>query len=457
MSVGSFHRAHQAVYFDELAQRGLGDGWALTGIGLHRRDMRQALGPQNGLYTVLARDSDRDEARVVGIITRYLFGPEQAEDVLSLLADAATRMVTLTITANGYSAESERHWAQRRADERAEPAALASIVEGLDRRRRLGLPAFTVLSCDNLAGNGAVARSAVLALAAARNDRLATWIEANGAFPSSMVDRITPGTKPSDRELIERQFGISDRWPVVTERFSQWVIEDTFCNGRPPLEEVGVRFVTDVSPYTTMKTRLLNGTHCALGHLGSLAGHKRVSDAVADPVLAAYVERLMDDEIAPLLPAGSQDPTSYTTSLRDRLANTAISDPLSRLCRNSSTKVPAHVLSSILDSRRAGRPHPLLTLAVAGWCRHLRGEGRGVPATLDDPQGPRLRLLARAGGRDPRRLLADERTFGSLGRSPQFVEAVTRDLHELESSDPRAVIAARSAGREYGLESPRAA
>ena len=443
VSVGSFHRAHQALYFDELAQRGLADGWALTGVGLHRRKMQEALRPQDGLYTVLARDSDRDEARVVGIITRYLFAPEQAEDVLSLLADADTRLVTLTITANGYSVE--RHRRGNGAPDPGDQTALALIVEALDRRRRLGRPPFTVLSCANLSDNGALTRSAVVGLAASRSDKLAAWIEANGAFPNSMVDRITPGATAGVRELVERKFGINDRWPVVTERFSQWVIEDTFCDGRPPLDEVGAQFVSDVSPYTRMKTRLLNGTHCAIGYLGSLAGYERLGDAIADPVLGTYVERLMEDEIVPLLPAVPYDPVSYAVRVRERLANTAITDPLSRLCRNGSMKVPAHLLSSIADSRRAGRPHPLLTLAVAAWCRYLRGGCRGAPTTLEDPDGPRLRLLARAGGRDSRRLLADERTFGWLGRNPQFVHAVTRDLYELDSRDMHSVIAARSA------------
>jgi fructuronate reductase/mannitol 2-dehydrogenase len=283
----------------------------------------------------------------------------------------------------------------------------------------------------------------VLALAARRSDRLAAWIETNGAFPNSMVDRITPGTTTTERALLEREFGVSDRWPVVTERFSEWVIEDRFCDGRPALEEVGVRFVSDVSSYTKTKTRLLNGTHCALGYIGSLAGRERVSDAIADPLIGAYVERLMDQEIVPLLPRTSRNPRIYASTLRARLANNAISDPLSRLCRNGSTKVPSHLLSSISDARDAGRPHRLLTLAVAAWCRYLRGGCRGAPATLDDPDGHRLRLLARAGGDDPRRLLADERTFGKLGRCSRFVRGVERDLRALNSGDVHSVLAAR--------------
>jgi mannitol 2-dehydrogenase len=445
ISVGSFHRAHQAVYFDDLARCGLGDGWAVTGVGLRRRTMWEALGPQDGLYTVLARDSDHSEARVVGVITRYLFAPEQVGRVLAALTDAATRLVTLTITAHGYSLE---HMGAGGPIDRmsvGDPTALDLVVEALDRRRRLGRPPFTVLSCDNVPDNGAIARAATLAVAASHDDALATWIERNGAFPNSMVDRITPGTTRADQVFLAREFGIADRWPVVTEPFSEWVIEDAFCNGRPPMAEVGVQFVADVSPYTRMKTRMLNGTHCALGYLGSLAGHERVTDAVAHPAINGYVTRLMD-EIAGLLAPGPRDPVAYAASVRGRLANDAIADPLARLCRNGSAKVPAHLLSSIADARLAGKPHRLLTLAVAGWCRYLRGECRGAPATLDDPDGRRLRFLARASGGHPGGLLADERTFGELGRCPMFVDAVARDLDALDANGAHAVIVARTLG-----------
>lgn len=188
---------------------------------------------------------------------------------------------------------------------------------------------------------------------------------------------------------------------------------------------------------------------------GSLAGHEQVSDAIAHPVMAHYVERLMDSEIAPLLAQAPRDPLAYAFSVRQRLANTAISDSLSRLCRNGSTKVPAHLLSAIGDSRRSGREHPLLTLAVAGWCRYLRGGFAGAPATLADPDGQRLRALARLGGHDPRRLLSDERTFGELARCPVFAQAVARDVHALDAGDPHGVIAARLA--EDALPAARAA
>lgn len=448
ISVGSFHRSHQAMYFDELARRGLGDGWALTGVGLRRREMKEALDAQDGLYTVVERADDGDTARVVGIITRYLFAPEETDAVLDALVDPSTRLVTLTITGPGYKLDLDT--GVFAGDDAAVVADLANpsepgsavglVVEALDRRRRAGRAPFTVLSCDNIPANGAVARTAVLAFAALRDEHLASWIEEYVTFPSSMVDRITPTTTAADRARVEQTFGVRDRWPVVTEPFSQWVVEDSFCNGRPPLEEVGVEFVEDVRPYALMKTRLLNGTHSAIGYLGALAGHERTDEVMRDPVLVAYIERLMVGEIAPLLPPVETDLAAYAATLRERFANRALADPLSRLRRNGSTKVPSHLLSSIREARAVGRPHSLLTLAVAAWCRYLRG-GEGREFELDDPDGARLRALAREGGPDPRPLLADDATFGSLGHCPRFAAAVERNLRDLDARGPHAVIA----------------
>jgi fructuronate reductase/mannitol 2-dehydrogenase len=209
-----------------------------------------------------------------------------------------------------------------------------------------------------------------------------------------------------------------------------------------------------VRPYALTKTRLLNASHSALGYLGSLAGYGRIDEVMADPVFAGYIEKMMVEEIAPLLPRTEIDLSAYGTTLRRRFANPAVADRLSRLCRSGSTKVPAHLLSSVREALQAGRPHALLTLAVAGWCRYLRAvDASGRPFPLDDANGERLRALAGAAGDDPRRLLADEATFGSLGSCPAFVEAVERDLRQLEAIGSRAVIRGRITGDEHLLAS----
>jgi mannitol 2-dehydrogenase len=447
ISVGCFHRSHQAVYLDDLARRGHRD-WGLVGVGLRRSDMREALVAQDCLYTVVERGAARDRARIVGVMTRYLFAPDDPEAVIAALADPRIRLVTLTITGAAY--DPDHPDAHADAAHPAQPrTALGYLVEALDRRRRAGRAPFTVLSCDNIPGNGELTRAAVVAFAGMRDDRLASWVDERVAFPSSMVDRITPRTTPADHALVAREFGVVDRWPVVTEPFSQWIVEDAFCAGRPPLDEVGVQFVDDVRPYALMKTRLLNAGHCALGFLGSLAGHERADQAVADPVFHEYLARLMDDEVTPLLPpVPGVDLPAYKASLLERLANPKIGDRLSRLARAGSTKLPCHVLSSISEARERGLGHDLLTLAVAGWCRYVRGvDEHGAEIPVEDPRAERLRELALRGGTDPRPLLRERVVFGPLGADEAFARELESALCAIERGGVRAAVVEAVTGR----------
>jgi mannitol 2-dehydrogenase len=434
ISVGSFHRSHQAVYFDDLAQRGE-TGWGLVGVGLNRPTMRDALVPQDGLYTVVARGAGGDAARIVGVIRRYVFAPEDARSVVTALADPRTRLVTLTITGGGYRPGQDR-------------GAVRLLVDALERRRHAGLPPFTVLSCDNVPGNGGAAGAAVVGVAGERDPALAAWLEEQGAFPSSMVDRITPRTTPADRAFVAERFGIDDRSPVMTEPFSQWVVEDEFSAGRPPLDTVGVQFVRDVRPYVLTKTRLLNASHCALGHLGVLAGLRTTDQAMRDPLFGASVAAMMEREVSPLLPlVPGIDLRRYRATVRERLANPVIRDELARLCRNGSAKVPLHVGGSIADARRRGAPHALLTLAVAGWIRFLRGtDEAAAPVEVDDPFGARLGELARRGGTDPRPLLREPGLFGELAADAGFAAELEAALQALETRGVRGALADALAG-----------
>jgi fructuronate reductase/mannitol 2-dehydrogenase len=429
LSVGSFHRSHQAVYFDELARQGH-TGWGLTGVGLRRREMRDALVPQDCLYTVVERGPGGDRARVVGVIGRYLFAPDAPSAVVGALADPRTRLVTLTVTGAAYDVR-----APDVLEDLAHPgrprSALGFLVAGLDRRRRGALGPLTILSCDNMPASGDVARDAITAFARLRDEGLAQWIEEHVTFPSSMVDRITPRTTDADRERLARELGVEDRWPVMTEPYADWVIEDDFAAGRPPLEEAGVRCVADVRPYALIKTRLLNATHCALGHLGVLAGLRATDEAMADPLFAEYVARLTAEEIAPLLPrVPGLDLVAYRRSALERLSNPCVVDQLERLCRGGSLKLPRHVLPSIAARRAAGAPHALLTLAVAGFCAQVRG-----PHALDDPAADRLRALAP----DVRALVAE---LGPVGADPAFAREVEQVVAHIERDGVRAALAA---------------
>jgi fructuronate reductase/mannitol 2-dehydrogenase len=363
-------------------------------------------------------------------------------------------MVSLTITDSGYrldpctglfdADDPDIRWDVR---EPSRPRTVFGfIVEALDRRRRAGLPPFSVVSCDNMHRNGRAARTAVVGFARLRDEVLGRWIADRVAFPSSMVDRITPHTTPEEREVVAQRYGVDDRWPVITEPFSQWVIEDTFSDGRPPLDEVGVRFVPDVGRYELMKTRLLNASHCALGYLGSLAGHASLDQVMSDPVFAGYVARLMDVEVTPLLPPPDGiDLADYKRSLLQRFANPAIADGLPRLCRRGSTKLPHHLLPSLRQALEEERPHELLTLAVAGWIRYLRGsDDAGRPLPLEDALGERLRALALQGGTDPRPLLGETSVFGDLGSFPGFADELEDTLVELDRKGARATVALRS-------------
>jgi fructuronate reductase/mannitol 2-dehydrogenase len=444
IGVGGFHRAHQQLYFDQLAERGACD-WGVIGVGLHSRSLQEALAPQDLLYILVERDGGEDTARVVGTLAAYLYAPDDPEAVFAALADPRIRLVTLTVTGGGYHVDPET----LRLDADGEPVRhdlahpgapttfAAYLVEALARRRAAGTAPFTVLSCDNVPGNGRVAHAAVVGFARLRDAELAGWIDAHVAFPSSMVDRITPEPDDEAAELVRRAYGLADRGPVVTERFRQWIVENRFCNDRPPLEPLGVQFVADVAPYERMKTRLLNGSHCALAYLGQLAGHRTTAEAIADPAIHAYVERLMRDEVAPLLgEIPGIDLAAYQATLLERFANPAIQDGLPRLARRGSVKMPAYLLPSVCEAIAAGRRHELLTLAVAAWFRHLR-----CSDAVDDPRAEALRRLARDGGLDPRPLLADRSLFGALAGDDRFAARLEGALRELERGGPHAAIA----------------
>ena len=449
IGVGGFHRAHQAVYLDDLARTGEA-GWGIVGVGLRSPEIGEVLDAQDRLYLVVERGAERDAARVIGVHTAFRHAPADPEAVLAILAAESTRLVTITITGTAYAidphsgdfAPGDDEGVQHDLDEPGEPQTVFGfLVEALRRRRDAGLLPFTVLSCDNMQSNGDAARTAVVSFARLRDPELAAWIDEQVAFPSSMVDRITPTTTPEERDSLTAALGVDDRWPVVTEPFRQWVVEDRFCNERPPLDRVGVRFVEDVSPYETVKTRLLNAGHTAIAYLGYLAGHRTTDEVLADPVYREFLTRMMADEIAPLLPeVPGMDLAEYQQTLLDRLSNPRMADQLARLGRRGSSKIPNYLLPSARTAIEEGRPHQLLCLAIAGWLRYLRGAdyaGDEVPI-----EGPRMDLvpIAQEGGDDPTDLLGEEAVFHDLGQDPQFAAEVRRALETLERTGPREAI-----------------
>ncbi len=450
IGLGNFHRAHQAFYLDELAARGISMEWGVTGVSLRHRRMKACLSAQDGLYTVVQRGEDQDTARIVGSICQSYYAGEDRDAILAALTDEQTRIVTLTITGDGYCIDSRTgEFDRARGDALAEPhtlnhfsSAWAYLAEALDRRRRAGIAPFTVMSCDNVHDNGRAARSALVSFAELRNPALSRWIDRNVAFPSTMVDRITPKTGPDECDFVASAFGILDKSPVLTEPFRQWIIEDEFCHGRPPLEEVGVEFVSEVKLHKLAKTRILNGTHCAISYLAILAGYERLNEAMRDPVLAGYVRRLISDEIAPLLPAvPGLELDGYCATVIDRFSNPRITDQLSRLAARGSTKMPTYLLPSLHEAITSGRSHTLLMLAVAGWIRYLRGTdltGRVIP--IEDPESTLLTTLATIGQNNPDSLLRHHDIFGDLRSVPGLVDRLRQTVEAIDTQGVAATL-----------------
>lgn len=441
IGVGGFHRAHQAVYAEDLFHQGGDLRWGCCGLGLLPHDARiwNVLRSQDCLYTLVERGPDGDRARVVGAIVDFLFAPDDRETVIEKMASPETKIVTMTITEGGYyihagSAGFDAEHPDIRHDlaHPHEPAcSFGFLLEALERRRQRGLRPFTVMSCDNIQGNGDVSRKMLLAFAELRNPALARWMAANATFPNSMVDRITPATTDENRAMVCEQFAIADGWPVMTELFKQWVIEDHFVDGRPEWEKVGAQMTTNVLPYEKMKLRLINASHQALCYIGMLFGYEFAHQTMEDPDIRRLVELMMDREVTAVLPdVPGVDITDYKKTAIERFANPAIRDQLSRIGKYGSSGMPKFVLPTIQEQLQRGGPIRLLSFTVACWFRYLNGrDEQGREITMNDPMGLRLRKLARAGGRDPGRLLALREIFSDeLTGSPRFLKDVREIL-----------------------------
>ncbi|MEG3895169.1 MULTISPECIES: mannitol dehydrogenase family protein [unclassified Microcoleus] len=445
IGVGGFHRSHQALYLDNYFHQHPSSDWGICGVGLldydYDRRMRDALLSQDCLYTLVERSQEGDRARIIGSIARYLFAPDNRQAVIEALADPKCRIVTLTITESGYyyiegSGEFDVNHPTIQHDLQHPDQPIGTygyLTVALAQRRERGLAPFTVLSCDNLLGNGDMVRKMLTTFAQMRDRELAAWIDQNVAFPNCMVDRITPLTTPQDIKMVADQFGIDDAFPGVAEPYLQWVIEDSFCAGRPNWETVGVQMTDDVHPYEMMKIRLLNASHMLIGYLGSLAGYTYVCEVMADPLFVQAVANLMDEVTPTLQPVPGIDLEDYKKTLIERFSNPKIRDQLPRLCLSGSAKIPKFVLGSLRDKLQLGGAIDYLSLTVAAWCRYLSShDPQGQPIAIDDPLADILTQKARLGKTDPTPLLSIFEIFGDLGESPRFVETVADKLSSLD-------------------------
>ena len=451
--VGGFHRAHQAMYVDRLMEQGLGMEWGICGVGVMPSDqrMRDVMRDQDCLYTLVLKDPDGGwQPRVVGSIIDYRYAPDDPEAVVELMAAPTTRIVSMTVTEGGYNFspvteefDADNPAVQADLQPGAVPATTFGLVtEALRRRRERGLEPFTVMSCDNIPGNGHMARTVFSAFAGLRDPELGRWVRETVRFPNSMVDRITPVTTDDDRSEIAERFGVTDGWPVVCEPFTQWVLEDDFTSGRPPLEQVGVQLVDDVEPYELMKLRLLNASHQALCYFGYLAGYRLVHEVAQDRLFADFLLAYMDTEATPTLPpVPGIDLTAYKTELIARFSNDAVRDTVARLCAESSDRIPKWLLPVVRINLAAGRPVRLAAAVVASWARYAEGvDEHGEPITVVDRLSEQLTATARRQREDPLAFLGARDLFGDLVDDATFTEAYLRTLTSLHEQGARGTL-----------------
>jgi fructuronate reductase len=445
LGVGAFHRAHQAAVIEECLARGE-KGWAIAGASLRSGDTRDALAPQDNLYTMAVRSAAGEALSIIGALQESHVAPENPGALLARMAAPAIRIVSLTVTEKGYCHDpatgelNEAHpdILHDLANPDAPRSAIGFLVRALRMRRAAGLAPFTVLCCDNLPSNGRTVKRVIDRFAALVDRDFGGWVAGEVACPASMVDRIVPATTDEDRARISAALGVEDRWPVVTEPFLQWVVEDVFPSGRPDLAHSGVEMVRDVTPFEHMKLRLLNGSHSTIAYLGYLAGYETVADTIADPAFATLIRTMMDEDITPTLhmPAGT-DLDGYKSALIERFRNPALRHRTWQIAMDGSQKLPQRLLGTIRDRLKAGAPIGSLALGVAGWMRYVSGtDEKGVAIDIRDPLAARLAAIAGEAGPVAARLapalFGMGEIFGTdLPADPRFTGPVTTALERL--------------------------
>lgn len=440
IGVGGFHRAHQAYYIDKLLGTKNNADWGITGVGIREADSKMAtiFEAQDNYYTSLVKHPNGElKPEIIGSIIDFKLGTDNPKAVISLLAHHNIKIVSLTITEGGYNFNPttgefnyENPDIQHDLKNIDQPKTVFGYLSAALRERQTkGRKGFTLLSCDNIEHNGDVAQKMLMAFAEKQDAELAKWISQEVSFPNSMVDRITPVTTAADITYLQEHYNIEDQWPVTCEPFIQWVVEDNFVNGRPPLEEVGVQFVSDVSPYEKMKLRLLNAGHSVLGILGAIHGHQTINDCMADPIFDAYLKRFMDVEATPVLDAVEGiDLEAYKNSLRERFSNPFIKDSVSRICSESAAKLPKFLIPTLQENLKNDGSIEISTLVLAAWCYYSDTETdfNGNPLEVIDEQRDALHQKAKQTPSNSLAFLEQEAIFGDLARNKKFTSVYER-------------------------------
>jgi fructuronate reductase len=450
LGLGAFARAHLAAVNDDALDAGAAQEWGIHGVSLRHADVRDALLPQQGLYSLGLRDAAGTQARVIGSVVSCAVAPEEPQAVVSAIAHADTRIVSLTVTEKGYCHDpatralnfAHADIAHDLTDTLAPRSAIGLLVRGLQARRDHGGRPLTLLSLDNLPANGDTLRGLVLSFAERADANLARWIERECTFPNSMVDRIVPRTTAADLTAAREMLGVEDRAAVVAEPFLAWAVEDCFAAGRPDWSIGGAQFVERAEPFEKLKLRMLNGAHSAIAYLGVLAGWPTVDAAMAQPALARFIDALLRDEVAPTLARELPgfDLDAYRAQLLQRFANPALAHRTLQIAMDGSQKLPQRWLGTVRERLAAGAPIDRLALALAAWVMHLRTQ------PLDDPLAEALQALhARAMAKPTPRERAAEvirfaPVFGDLADEPRLVEALAHALESLQGAGVRAAL-----------------
>ncbi len=452
VGVGGFHRSHQAYYMHQLLGAGQHAAWGICGIGIREADqqMNQVLQKQDCLYTLMTQHPDGEvRCEVIGSLLEYIFAVNAPKEAIEKMAHPDTKIISLTITEGGYHCnpntgmfDFDHPDVQHDLEQPHHPKTIFGyLTAALQLRRERALPAVTILSCDNIQHNGEVARKMLLAFAQKQNPELAHWIEEELSFPNTMVDRITPVTTDTAIKYLKNNFQLNDEWPVVCEPYIQWIIEDNFSNGRPPLETLGVQFVPDVSPYEKMKIRLLNAGHSVLGIPGAIHGHATINDCMEDQVFASFMRQFMDREVTSLLgDMEGIDLTVYKDSLEARFANPNIKDSVSRICSESSAKLPKFLIPTIQENLRHGGSIKYGTFILAAWCYYCAKQVdlKQQEIEIIDERKEELQHSANGYKEDRLSFLRIADIFGDLLQSERFTTEYSKMLKAIfEEPDVR--------------------
>jgi fructuronate reductase len=396
-AIGAFHRAHMAAYTDDAMAANDGD-WRILGVSLRSPSVRDQMQPQGGLYTLVERSAWGSKARIIGAVADVLVASEERERLIMTLAAPTTHIVSFTITEKGYCRAPDGSLDLALADDRS---AFSYLAEAFAQRKTKGLHGLTLLSCDNLAGNGAQLQRLMGDYLEAHAPDVRTWFENECACPATMVDRIVPATTDADRADIERMISVRDEAAVITEPFSQWVIEDKFAGPRPAWGKQGAQITSDVHAYETAKLRMLNGAHSALAYLGLQRGHEFVHQAITDPALAPLIDKLMREEAAPSLTAAAgQDLSAYADALIARFKNPALNHRLIQIAMDGSQKIPQRWLQTLAFHQKHQRQCPAILAGIAAWLCHIRGDNISIWGPVDDPMADILKMHWNAAGKE---------------------------------------------------------